>query len=308
MGALLGGAAEEPVVAAAVRRVRALDLASRERSLRGRLPGLEHVLERFARGLRAALGGLVGLPPEVRVEAVELVRFGTCTARLAGPLVVRRFNLAPLRGQGLLALAPELLDAAVEARLGGTAARRATRPRRDLSPVEQRVLERLAGRVLEELRAAWSPLGPAAFALLDGAGAPALASVARPEELTLVVELRVALAGGGDARLGLAVPDAALDPVRRRLESAADGGGAAPAAWGERLRAALAEAELEVAAELGRHGLRLRDVLRLRVGDVIPLGTGGPAPIVVRVEGRPCFRAAPETARSPGAVRVTGRL
>jgi flagellar motor switch protein FliM len=105
------------------------------------------------------------------------------------------------------------------------------------------------------------------------------------------------------------LPNAALDPLRHRLQAGVIGEGEAPGAgFGDRLRAALAAVELEVAAELGTHRMRLRDVLGLSAGDVLPLRTGREGPVLVRVEGRPRFLAAPGVLAGSNAVRVTARI
>jgi flagellar motor switch protein FliM len=105
------------------------------------------------------------------------------------------------------------------------------------------------------------------------------------------------------------IPNAALDPVRDRLQRPARGADDPPdATWGERLRTALAGAPVEVTAELGSHRMTLREALRLRTGDLIPLGTGRDGPVLVRVAGRPRFLAAPGVAAGRNAVRVTSTI
>jgi len=74
------------------------------------------------------------------------------------------------------------------------------------------------------------------------------------------------------------------------------------------LRAALADAECEVSADLGSHLMSLREVLALKTGDLIPLRTGREGPVVVRVAGRARFLGAPGVASGSNAVRVTGRI
>ena len=93
--ALLGDEAASEAAPAA-RVVRALDLARRERSLRGCLPGLELVLDRLACGLHGALVGFTGRTPDVRVGALELVRFATFAARLPAPVSLQGFRMPPL--------------------------------------------------------------------------------------------------------------------------------------------------------------------------------------------------------------------
>jgi flagellar motor switch protein FliM len=74
------------------------------------------------------------------------------------------------------------------------------------------------------------------------------------------------------------------------------------------MEAALAEVAVEVSAELGARRLALRDVLALRVGDLLPLETGRDGPVVLRVAGKPRFLGAPGVAGGKNAVRITARL
>src|SRR5262249_44407796 len=80
--------------------VRAFDLTSQERSLRGRFPGLELVSARFTRQLRNALAGFFGQLPTVTLRALELVKFGSVLEHLPQPVSLQLFRLAPLRGHG----------------------------------------------------------------------------------------------------------------------------------------------------------------------------------------------------------------
>ena len=93
-----------------------------------------------------------------------------------------------------------------------------------------------------------------------------------------------------------------------RVQANGEESGAAEPSWAERLRAALADAECEVSAELGSNLMSLRDVLALKTGELIPLRTGREGPIVVRVAGRARFLGAPGVAGGSNAVRVTGRI
>jgi flagellar motor switch protein FliM len=166
----------------------------------------------------------------------------------------------------------------------------------------------LAGRVLLDLDAAWRPLGALESTLLGSETNPVLATVAAPDDLLVVIELRVALDDADGGGLAIAVPDAALDPIRGRLEAAVASEGAAVPAWGEQWHAALNDVELEVVAELGTHTMPLAEVLRLKVGDVIALQSGRGGAALVRVEGRPYFRAEPGLTGTSRAVRVTARF
>jgi len=303
------GAGGDTSAGGAARAVRSLDLTGGERSLRGRMPGLERVVERFARGLRPALGAFCGRLPRIAPGGLELRRFERVAARLAQPAGVQLFRMPPLAGHGLLVVTPELVSMLVQVCCGGRPGRQAAIAGRELSAIEQRVLERIGGRVLQELRDAWRPLEKVEFAGLGSETSPLLAAIAAPQDLVVLIDLRVEVDGSEAAELSICIPDASLDPLRARLQGELPReGGPAAGGWVDRWRAALGEAELELAAELGTHRMRLDEVLGLRVGDVITLGTGRDGPVVVRVEGRSRFLAAPGVSGGSNAVRVTARV
>jgi flagellar motor switch protein FliM len=314
VNALLKGVADGDIAAGDEPRggpgtVQPLDLTSQERNLRGRLPGLELVGDRFVRSLRASLATFLGQLPEVRLTAVELVKFGSLTHRLPRPVSLQLFRMAPLRGQGMLIVNPPLIAALLQVFFGGSPERTAAISGRDLSAIEQRVLERMGARVLQDLQEAWRPVVPMQCTFVRSETNPLFVAIALAQELVLRLELEVAVPGAEDARLAVVIPNGALDPVRENLQATSREEREAPeATWGDRLRTILAEAELEVSAELGKRAMRLAEVLRLKTGDVIPLGTGREGPVVVRVEGRPRFLGAPGVAGSFNAVRVTGRI
>jgi len=275
--------------------VQRLDLTSQERNLRGRL--------------RTSLGALLGQVPALDVRGLELLKFARVTARLPQPVGLGVFHMPPLRGHGLLVATPALVSTLVQVFCGGAPGRTTPAAERDLSAIEQRVLERLGARVLHDLKEAFRPLAAIEFGGLDAETNPLFAAIAGPQDLVVLLELAVGIAGQAAPGLWLCLPNAALDPLRHRLQAGVSGEGEAPGAgFGDRLRAVLAAVELEVAAELGTHRMRLRDVLGLRAGEVLPLRTGREGPVLVRVEGRPRFLAAPGVQGGSNAVRVTARI
>src|SRR5579884_1028019 len=229
---------------------------------------------------------------------------------LERPVSLQLFDLAPLRGQGLLVVTPALIEMLLQVFFGGEPGRKTRLPARELSPIEQRVVERLGARVLEDLRSAWQPTEAIACTLLAAETNPQFAAICGPDELVVAVGLRVSLEGCGQGTLLVCVPNAALDPIRARLQRLPLGGGGrgVPETWRARLEAALAEIAVEVSAELGGRRLKLRDVLALQAGDLVTLETGRDGPVVLRVAGKPRFLGAPGVAGGKNAVRITARL
>ncbi len=305
------GAIPTGAAGAARGAVRTIELTSQEMSLRGRLPGLERLVDQLVRALGRSLGGLLGRVPEVTVTALELERYATLMGRVQPPVCLQLFRMPPLRGHGLVIVGPGVVAAFLERLLGGSASRRAAVAAREPSAIELRVVERIGTQVLRAFDEAWRAIESVEASVVRVETNPVYAAIAAPEDLVVRLELGIGLDGGETGLVTVCIPNATLDPVRERLRTVQTPGidGPAPeATFTDRLREALGDAECEVSAELGSHLLTLREVLNLHSGDVLPLRTGRDGPIVVRVEGRARFLAAPGVSGGANAVRVTGRL
>lgn len=288
--------------------VRAVDLTNLAWSVEARLPGLKPLAERFARAVRVSLGTFFGQLPQVTPRPLQLAKFGPFLERIPAPVCLPLFRLSPLRGHGMVVVAPALVGSLLEVFFGGNAGRKTPAPARGYSAIEQRVVERLARRVLADLRQAWAPVGEVECGFVRAETNPHYVAVAAPHDVVLLLELDIAVEGS-EGVLTIVIPNTSLDPMRSRLQVTADIVPEAPdAAWSERLRGSLAQAEVEVAAELGTQRLSMRQVLALKVGDVIPLPTGREGPVLLKVEGRPRFTGAPGVSGGQNAVRVTAAI
>jgi len=305
--ALLGGVADGAVSPGRLRaaHVVPIDVTSQTRSLRGRHRGLALVVDRFARAVRTTLGGVLGKWPTVEPTTLELVRFACVSARLVAPMSVHVFRMPPLDGQGTIIVPPPLAALLFEASLGGDARRRTPLAPREFSAIEQRVLGRLATRVLHDLRDAWQPVAAIDVALVGSE--PTAAAVLASHEIVLLIELAVGIDADETVPLRVCIPDAALDPIRHALAKPGGEGGRR-GGWSDRMSELLGPTEVELVAELGMQRLRLAEVLALRAGDVLRLSTGREGPVLVRVEGRPVFVGAPGVSGSSNAVRITATV
>jgi flagellar motor switch protein FliM len=288
--------------------VRALDLANLQWSVEARFPGLKPVVDRFGRALRTSLATFLGQLPRVTSRPAQMVKYRTVVESLVPPVSLQLFRMAPLPGHGMLVATPPLVAALLQTFFGGDPSHKTPVQPREFSAIELRALDRLAGRVLRDLGEAFGPLETLDCALVRSETDPRFAGIAGAQDLVLVIDVGVECEGCEDGRLTVYIPNAALEPVRSRLQATGEAEPVADPAWSERLRTALAQAAVEVSAELGSHRMTMHEVLKLAVGDVIPLGTGREGPVIVRVEGRARFLGAPGVAGGHNAVRVTATI
>lgn len=286
--------------------VRPYDLFAEDRLTGRRFPALDLVHERFVRRLRTSLESVVGVTPTIDIGELDTVRFATFRNRLPAGACLQLFTMAPLRGQGLLAISAPLAFALVDRMFGGPGRMPEAAAGREFSALEQQTLKRVGARVLADLAEAWTPIQRVECALARVEANPAYLAITAPTEVVIALELACDL-GGGAAPLVLAVPYATLEPLRDRLGAPqATSASGSDREWLATVRAAVRQAEVTMSAELGAREISARELLRLRVGDVLPLGARGEDPVTIRVESVRVMTGFAGVSRGHNAVRVLG--
>ncbi len=286
--------------------VRPYDVLAADRLAGRRFPALDLVHETFVRLLRASFASEAGVTPTLTLGALEIVRFATLRDRLPTAACLQLFSLTPLRGQGLLAIPAPLAFALVDRVFGGLGRLPEGTDGREYSTLEQQTLRRVGARVLADLAEAWTSVQRIECALVGVESNPTRVAIAGPSEPVVVLELGCDI-GNGAVSLLLGMPYASLEPIRERLEGAP----AARASGGDRewiaaLGRVVRQAEVTVSAELGHHEISTRQLLSLRVGDVLALGARGEDPVALRVENVHVMTGLAGVSRGHNAIRVLG--
>ena len=90
------------------------DFTSQDRIVRGRLPTLEMINERFARLFRIGLFNVLRRSPEIAVGGVQMMKFSEYIHSLFVPTSLNLVKIHPLRGTGLFIFDPKLVFVAVD--------------------------------------------------------------------------------------------------------------------------------------------------------------------------------------------------
>jgi flagellar motor switch protein FliM len=287
--------------------VQPYNLVVEDRLAGRRFPALDLVHERLLRRLPQSLATLVGTTPTLTLGACETIRFATFRNRLAPGSCLQLFTMLPLRGQALLAISAPLAFALIDRVFGGPGRLPEAPEGREFSAIELQSLQRVGARILDDLAEAWAQVQRLECAFVRVEANPAYLTITGPNEGLIVVEIACDL-GAGTAPLVIALPYAMLEPLRERLgapQAAAVSG--SDREWLAAIAGAVRHAHVQVSAELGRHDISARELLQLRVGDVLPLGVRGDDPVVLRVENIHVMTGLAGVSRGQNAVRVVGR-
>ncbi|MCB1784825.1 MAG: flagellar motor switch protein FliM [Chromatiaceae bacterium] len=279
------------------------DFASQDRIVRGRLPTLEMINERFARYFRTSLFNMLRRSADISVSGVQMLKFSEFVHSLFVPTSLNITKVTPLRGKSLFVLDPKLVFSVVDSFFGGTGRFHTKIEGRDFTPTEVRVIQMLLGIAYGDLRLAWQPVLDIEFEYMNSEVNPQFANIVSPSEVVVVTTFNVDLeSGGGDFYICL--PYAMLEPIRDLLDAGVQSDrGERDERWELAMREEVLGASVEISSVFGEATLPLRDVAGLKVGDIIPLDVKDE--VEVCAENLPIFRGRVGVHNNSYAIKIS---
>lgn len=277
------------------------DFTQQDRIVRGRLPTLEMVNDRFARYFRGNLFNVLRKSCEVSVLGVRMVKFNEYVHSLAVPSNLNLIRIKPLRGTALCVLEPRLVFTVIDNFFGGDGRFHARIEGRDFTATENRVIQIMLEELFGAMTEAWAPVLELQFDYQNSEINPQFANIVSPTETVVVSRFHVELDGGG-GEIHLTLPYAMVEPIRTLLDAGVQSDRVdRDDRWAELLQEEVLDAEVGLSSLLLEAQLSLGEFLRLRPGDVIPVQL--PELATVYAEDVPVFRGRYGQSNGCNAVR-----
>ncbi|BAL23645.1 flagellar motor switch protein FliM [Azoarcus sp. KH32C] len=251
--------------------VRPYNLATQERIVRGRMPTLELIHERFARYLRIGLFNYMHRNAEVSIGPVKVQKYGEFVRNLVVPTNLNLVLAKPLRGTGLVVFDPNLVFLVVDNMFGGDGRFHSRVEGRDFTPTEQRIIQGMLNVVFAEYTRAWAPVFKLEMEYVRSEMNSQFANIATPSEIVISASFSLEF-GGSQADMHICFPYSMVEPIRDVLYSTMQSDHLSQDnRWISLLTRQLQTAEVELVCNLGSATVTLRDIVNMRVGDVIPI-------------------------------------
>ncbi|MEW5904731.1 MAG: flagellar motor switch protein FliM [Pseudomonadota bacterium] len=251
--------------------VRPYNMATQERIVRGRMPTMEIINERFARLFRIALYNFIHRSSEVSVGPVKVMKFSEFIRNLPVPANLNLVQAKPLRGNALFIFDPNLVFMVVDSLFGGDGRFHTRVEGREFTQTEHRIIQRMIDVLFEAYSKAWEPVQKLEFEFLRSEVNPQFANIATPNEVVVTTTFEVEFTGVGGS-IHICMPYAMIEPIREALYSPMQGDHViADKRWLHMLSKQIQSAEVELTAVLGHTEVTLDHVLRMTADDVIPL-------------------------------------
>ncbi len=279
------GEADEVEAAVETAGVRPYNLATQERIVRGRMPTLEIINERFARQMRLGLFNFMRRTAEISVGPIRIIKYNEFIRNLVVPTNLNLVQAKPLRGTALFIFDPNLVFLIVDNLFGGDGRFHTRVEGRDFTQTEQRIIQRLLAVVFEEYEKSWKPVYELKFEYMRSEMNTQFANIATPNEVVVVTTYNIEF-GPTSGEFHICMPYAMIEPVRDLLYSSMQGDHLeVDKRWLRLLAQQVQTAEVELIAVLGRSAVTFNQILKMKAGDVIALDI--PESIVAAVDGVP---------------------
>jgi len=268
--------------------VQAYDLTSQDHIIRGRLPTLEMINERFTRYTELSMFELLRQTPQVTAAKIENIKFSEYLQMLGIPTSLNMVKIHPLRGTALFVLDADLVVNLVDLFFGGGSHDNDI-AEREFTATEKRIIQKILNQVFVDMKEAWKTVMDIDFEYTGTEANPAMLKVVSSSEVVVLSTFEVKIEDKG-GKIQVAIPYSMLEPVRETLDSGVQADVEdTDDSWLESLQEDIRYASVPISCRVAERKIKLREILNFKVGDVIPIEM--PESSTLMANGIPLFEA-----------------
>lgn len=284
------------------------DFANPERILRERIPAFEILNDQFQRLFKNTLSSVLRKMVDVSAKGVQTMRFDEFMKPLPVPSSMHIFRMDPLRGHSLLVLESKVIFALLDIFFGGSGRSVYKVEARDFTAIEFRFINKLVTLVLSDFEKAWQPIYPLKIQHVRSEINPEFVSIAPQSDPIITIPFEIEFEQFTGV-ITLCVPYSLIKPIRAALYARFHGETQEiDRKWIDRFIDRIKGAEVEVAVELGRRRMAIRDILNLKAGDTLLLDKDASEPLIARVQGVPKFSGRAGLYGTNKAIQIEGKI
>jgi flagellar motor switch protein FliM len=281
---------------------RSFDFNNQERIIRGRLPTLEMINDRFARYFRVSFFAMLRKTPEISIKGIQMIKFSEYIHTLFVPTSLSLIKMEPLKGTGMIMMDPKLVFIIVDNFFGGDGSIHAKIEGREFTHTELRVIEKVVHICFEDLVRAWEPVMSVKYSYHNHEVNPHMANIVSPSEVIVVSSFHIELEGGG-GDIHIVYPYSMIEPIRTILDAGVQSDrGDVDERWAVLLREELLHAKVNIQSVFVQKTLKISDLINFKAGDIIPIEM--PDQVMLLAEDMPIMRGQYGVHQGNAAIKI----
>lgn len=288
------------------RKIVSYDLTSQDRIIRGRLPQLEVIYEKFMRAFRVSLSSSLRKIASITLTGTEFLKFGEFINTLPMPTCMSVLRFGNLRGSALFVIESKLAYALVDSFFGGADRPYTKIDGKDFTPIELQIVQKVVGLAINDLEAAWASIEKIGCSFVRTEVNPQFVGIVPPTDVVIASTFDVELENASGT-ISIVIPYATIEPIKQKLSTGfqVESDQTDKRLWTSIIQEQLLETDMNIKVNLGETEIKLRDLMTLKVGDVIPLDQDASGEFDVEVEGVKKFKGYYGIHHGTVAVQVT---
>ncbi|MBQ5399980.1 MAG: flagellar motor switch protein FliM [Treponema sp.] len=292
------------------RRIKIYDFRRPDKFSKEQIRTVSNMHETFARLTTTSLSAQLRTLVHVHVASVDQLTYEEFIRSIPTPTTLAVINMDPLKGNAVLEIAPEITFIMID-RLFGGSGDTGGKVNRDLTDIEQSVMEGIIVRILANMREAWTQVIDLRPRLQQIETNPQFAQIVPPTEMVILVTLEIKI-GEEAGMMNICIPYITIEPIISKLSSQfwfSSVRRSSTTQYLGTLKEKLSDVEMELIAEVGSMNVPIRDVVNLQIGDVIRFNTTKVGdPLVLSVGSRKKFYCQPGVVGKQRAVQIIEKI
>jgi flagellar motor switch protein FliM len=283
----------------------AYDLTNQDRVIRGRMPTLDIIYERFVRLFRMSLSNSLRKIATISIISTDILKFGEFVNTLPIPSCMSILRFETLRGPAIFVVEAKLAYALVDSFFGGTDRPFTKIEGKEFTKIELSILQKVIVMAVKDLEDAWAPVHKPDISYIRTETNPQFVGIVPPSDVIISTTFEVELENASGT-IAIVMPYSTIEPIKAKLNSYYQTeSGQVDVEWVGKLQNHLSQATAEVVVKLGAAEISVGDLVNLNVGDIIPLSQDADGELLMTVEGVEKFRCLFGVSRGNRAVQVT---
>ncbi len=281
------------------------DLTNQDRVIRGRMPTLDIIYERFIRLYRISLSNSLRKIASISIISTDLLKFGEFVNTLPIPSCMGIMRFEALRGPALLVFESKLAYALVDSYFGGTDRPYAKIEGKEFTRIELSIMRKVMDLAIKDLEDAWAPIHQTNISFVRTEVNPQFVGVVPPSDVIISTTFEVELENASGT-IALVIPYSTIEPIKGKLNSSFQTeSDRVDKEWVRKLEEHIHNTEANLVVNLGTAEITVGDLVNLNVGDIIPLSQDADGELELLIEGTPKFKCFFGVSRGNRAIQLT---
>lgn len=291
------------------RKIVNYDLTSQDKVIRGRLPQLDVIYEKFMRAFRVSLSSALRKIASITLTSTEFLKFGEFINTLPLPTCMSVLRFGNLRGSALMVIESKLAYALIDSFFGGADRPYTKIDGKEFTPIELSIVKKVVELAIGDLETAWSSVEKIGCSFVRTEVNPQFVGIVPPTDLVIASTFDVELENASGT-ISMVIPYATIEPIKQKLQSGfqVESDQTDKKLWTEIIENQLLETNLDIRVSLGETEITLAELMELKEGDVIPLNQDANGEIDINVEGVKKFKGYHGIHHGTVAMQVTSTV